>query len=358
MPSGPLSGRLVLDFSTLLPGPFAGLILAEAGAEVIKIERPGGEDMRHFPPAFGETSAPHALLNRGKRLLEIDLKDADAREILKPLLARADVVIEQFRPGVMDRLGLGHQAVAALNPGVVYCSITGYGQTGPKADAPGHDLNYMAEAGLLSASHGALDAPVVPPVLVADIGGGTLPAVINILLALMERDRTGRGRHLDIAMTEMVRAFGVLVEAGTVLARSGDGMLTGGLPRYGLYATADGRLLAVGALEERFWRIFCDLVGLPERLRADAATPDETRAALRAILRARTADAWLALFAGTQACVSLVATPEEAARDSRHRVANASGETLPAASVPLVEAFRQAPDIVPAPGAARPVTRS
>lgn len=357
--SGPLAGCLVLDFSTLLPGPLAGLILAEAGAEVVKIERPGGEDMRRFPPAWGPISAPYALLNRGKQLLELDLKSEGARAMLAPLLARADVVIEQFRPGVMARLGLGHDDVAAINPRIIYCSITGYGQTGPLADAPGHDLTYMAAAGLLAASHGPLERPVLPPVLAADIGGGTYPAVINILLALIERERTGRGRHLDIAMADMVRAFGVLVEAGTLAGGSGDSMLTGGWPRYGLYATKDQRLLAVGALEKKFWQAFCDTIGLPTALREDHRTPSETRAAVAAIMAADTAAAWIARFTGTEACVSLVATPDEAAVGTRHLVKNEAGDTRPAAAVPLVEAFRQRPDVVLAPGTSRrPDTRA
>ena len=189
----PLSGLLVLDFTTLLPGPLATLLLAEAGAEVIKIERPGGEDMRHYEPRFDGESAMFALLNRGKKSLVLDLKrDAD-RAKLKPLLDRADMLVEQFRPGVMARLGLGYEAVRAINPKLIYCSITGYGQTGPRAGEAGHDLNYIGYTGLLALNPGPPDRPVVPPALIADIAGGTLPAVMNILLALRQRDQTGQG---------------------------------------------------------------------------------------------------------------------------------------------------------------------
>ena len=202
MTTQPLSGITVLDFTTLLPGPLATLMLAEAGAEVIKIERLGGEAVRAYPPLRGGASVIYALLNRGKRSLELDLKEAAARTRLTPLIERADVVVEQFRPGVMERLGLGYETIKAINPRIVYCSITGYGQQGPRAGEAGHDLNYMGNTGLLSLAPGPMEAPVVPPALVADIGGGSMPAVINILLALRQRDLTGEGCHLDIAMAD------------------------------------------------------------------------------------------------------------------------------------------------------------
>ena len=190
----PLSGLVVLDFTTLLPGPLATLMLAEAGAEVIKIERPGGEDMRAFPPQVNGDSAVYALLNRGKTVLELDLKSDAGRSRLKPLLARADIVVEQFRPGTMDRLGLGYETVRAVNPRIVYCSITGYGASGPRAREAGHDLNYIGATGLLALQPGPPDRPTVPPALIADIGGGTLPAVINILLALRSATAAAKAR--------------------------------------------------------------------------------------------------------------------------------------------------------------------
>src|SRR5665213_116121 len=196
----PLSGIVVLDFTRLLPGTVATLLLAEAGAEVIKIERPGGEDMRHYEPRFDGEGAMFAQLNRGKKGLVLDLKKPSDRDKLMPLLKRADVLVEQFRPRVMARLGLGYEAVKAINGKLVYCSITGYGQTGPRAGEAGHDLNYIGSTGLLALNPGPMDRPVVPPALIADISGGTLPAVLNILLALRQRDRSGQGCPLDIAM--------------------------------------------------------------------------------------------------------------------------------------------------------------
>src|SRR6185436_20015168 len=204
----PLAGIRVLDFSTLLPGPLATLILAEAGAEVIKIERRGaGDEMRTYTPKFGADSVNFAMLNRGKRSVAIDLKEAGAVERLMPLVAGADVLVEQFRPGVMDRLGLGYDALSREHPRLIYCSITGYGQSGPRAGIAGHDLNYAADTGMLALAAGADGAPVPPAALVADIGGGSYPAVVNILLALRERDRTGRGCKLDIAMADNLFAF-------------------------------------------------------------------------------------------------------------------------------------------------------
>lgn len=188
----PLDGIKVLDLSTLLPGPLATLMLAEAGADVVKLERPGrGDEMRTYEPKFGEASANYAVLNRGKRAYGVDFKDPAQRDRVLELAAEADVVMEQFRPGVADRLGLGYDAVRAVNPDVVYCSITGYGPTGPHAKRAGHDLNYLAESGLLGVVTDSTGAPGLPVTVLADIAAGTYPAVVNILLALRQRDRTG-----------------------------------------------------------------------------------------------------------------------------------------------------------------------
>src|SRR5439155_4536112 len=196
----PLEGLLVLDFSTLLPGPMATLLLAEAGAEVVKVERPSGEEMRSYRPRWGRESVNFALLNRGKKSLALDLKSDEDRKKLAPLLARADVIVEQFRPGVMARLGLDYDDIARINPRMIYCSISGYGQDGPKRDVAGHDLNYVGDTGLLALSMGSTRNPVVPPALIADIAGGAYPTVMNVLLALQQRARTGRGCYCDIAM--------------------------------------------------------------------------------------------------------------------------------------------------------------
>jgi len=348
----PLSGVRVLDFSTLLPGPLATLMLAEAGAEVIKIERPGrGDEMRSYEPKFGTDSVNFALLNRGKRSIAIDLKAPGAVEKLKPLVASADVVVEQFRPGVMDRLGLGYDALKAVNPRIVYCALTGYGQHGPRADVAAHDLNYVAESGMLLLSKGADGAPVLPAALVADIAGGAYPAVVNILLALRDRDRTGVGCKLDIAMADnlftlMYWGIGNGLAAGE-WPRPGGDLVTGGSPRYNIYRTKDDRFLAAAPLEQKFWDNFCALIGLPAELRDDSRDPQRTREAVAERIRARTAAELEALFTGHDVCCVIAVTLERAMRDPHFAARGlfngkvvADGKSITALPIPVAQPFR------------------
>jgi crotonobetainyl-CoA:carnitine CoA-transferase CaiB-like acyl-CoA transferase len=351
----PLEGLRVLDFSTLLPGPLATLLLAEAGAEVVKIERPGeGDGMRGYPPKLGAESLSFALLNRGKRSLAIDLKDPEEVARLLPLVAETQVLVEQFRPGVMDRLGLGWETLKKVNPALVYCAITGYGQSGPKAQDAGHDLTYLAETGLLALAAGADGAPVVPPGLIADIGGGSLPAVIDILLALRRTEATGEGCYLDVAMSDNLFAWQFWAQAqlaaGAGPPRPGGELLTGGSPRYQVYRTADGRFLAAAPLEQKFWETFCRLIDLPEGLREDAKNPEATKRAVAEIIAARPADHWQCLFAGEDACCALVRPLEAALEGPQFRARglfaaelSCGGATLPALPVPLAPALRAAP---------------
>lgn len=360
----PLSDLLVLDFSTLLPGPLASLFLAEAGARVIRIERPDGEDMRRFPPRFGETSAPFAALNRGKQSLAIDLKAPDALERLTPLIQQADIVIEQFRPGVMARLGFGYEALKALNPRLVYCSISGYGQDGPRASEAGHDINYQAIGGLLGQSLAHGRQPPLPPTLVADIAGGAMPAVINILLALRERDRSGQGSHLDIAMTDAMLAFSWYALAqGQASGRypaGGEGMLTGASPRYGLYSTADSWFLAVGAIEEKFWRSFCEGIGLDTTLRDDRRDPAATQTAIAAIIASQPAKHWRDTIEPLDCCCTVVRTLDEALADPHltarglldRQVEEPGGRRMVSTPLPLAPVFR---DAAPALRASPPI---
>ena len=348
----PLHGVRVLDFSTLLPGPMATLMLAEAGAEVIKIERPqSGEELRGYQPRFADTSVPFAMLNRGKRSIAIDLKAADSPAQLRPLLEAADVVVEQFRPGVMDRLGLGYATLSAINPRLVYCVITGYGQSGPKAQVAGHDLNYQADAGLLSIAAGSDGAPVVPNALIADIAGGAYPAVINILLALRQRDATGRGCRLDVAMTDGLLPFAYWGIGNGIATgrwpRPGGELLSGGSPRYQIYATADEKYLAAAPLEDRFWANFCEAIGLATALRDDRKDAQATRRAAAEIIRTRTADEWTQQFAGKDVCCNVVRTLAEAMSDPQfkqrgvfRRSVVGEEDALPAISVPIDDAFR------------------
>ena len=356
----PLAGLLVLDFTTLLPGPLASLMLAEAGAEVIKIERPGGEDMRRFPPFKDGASAVFAMLNRGKQGLTLDLKSDADRARLQPLIARADIVLEQFRPGVMDRLGLGYEHMRALNPTMIYCSISGYGQDGPRAQKAGHDINYIGATGVLELQPGPLDRPVVPPMLVADIAGGSFPAVINILLALRARDQSGEGCRLDIAMTDAMFTFAWYALAfGAATGRfpkPGELPVAGASPRYQLYPTKDGMIVACGALEQKFWGAFTQAIGLPPASAEDARDPAATRAAVAALIVARTAEEWRPILAEADCCATIVAPLEEAVRDRHfvgrglfaHEVAIGEG-ALPALPVPIAPAFRGAPGKKSAP---------
>lgn len=312
----PLAGLLVLDFTTLLPGPLATLMLAEAGAEVIKIEPPGGEAMRGYPPFVGAESATFAMLNRGKTSLILDLKEPRARDDVEQLLARADIVVEQFRPGVMARLGLDYASVHKRHPRIVYCSISGYGQSGPRVGEAGHDLNYIGNTGLLALQPGR-DAPVVPPGLIADIAGGSFPAVMNILLALRQRDATGEGCHIDIAMSDAMFTFAwhALATASATgrFPGPGEGLLVGGSPRYQLYRTRDGRLVACAALEEKFWRAFCAAIGLKEP--KDLVDPQGTTEAVAAIIARRSAEEWAPVLAAADCCATIVKSLEEALAD-------------------------------------------
>jgi alpha-methylacyl-CoA racemase len=348
----PLSGLLVLDFTTLLPGPLATLLLAEAGAEVIKIERPGGEELREYPPRFGRDSALFALLNRGKTGLMLDLKSREGQARLSPLLARADILVEQFRPGVMDRLGLGFDAVRRVNPRVVYCSISGYGQRGPRAGEAGHDLNYIGNTGLLALNPGSAAAPTVPPALIADIGGGSFPAVMNILLALRQRDLTGEGCHLDIAMADAMFTFAWhAFAAGQATGRypgPAEAQLAGGSPRYQLYPTRDGQLVACAALEQKFWLAFCAAISLAPPLVDDEADPVATKMAVAAAIADKTAEDWRPILATANCCATVVASLDEATRDPHFvgrglfacEVVAPSGKAIAALPVPLADIFR------------------
>lgn len=351
--SGPLRGIKVLDFSTLLPGPMATLFLAEAGADVIKVERPEfGEEMRYYPPKWGESSINFSLLNRGKKSLTLDLKGSDAIQTLTPLIESSDIIVEQFRPGVMKRLGLDYDSLKVINPKIIYCSISGYGQDGPKQNLAGHDINYIGEAGLLSLASGTQDSPVVPPALIADIAGGSYPAVMNILLALRERDLSGEGAYIDISMTDGVLPFlwwalGKTSETGVDPLNGGD-RLTGGSPRYQLYPTSDGRFVAAGPLEDKFWSAFCDAIGLEGTHRDDLIAPNRTIEAVRLIIASRSSSEWEPILRRADCCCTIVKSVSEALEDAQFQtrgvfeaqLSSGDGKTMPAIPVPIIKAFR------------------
>ncbi len=349
----PLSGIRVVDLTNLLPGPLATLMLAEAGAEVIKVERPGGDDMRGFHPQWQGTGAAFSLLNRGKMTLTLDLKSSEGAAELRSLIEGADILVEQFRPGIMVKLGFDYEAVRAINPKLIYCAITGYGQNGPRANEGGHDLNYIANTGLLALQPGPLDRPVVPPALVADIAGGTFPAVINILLALRQRDLTGEGCYLDIAMTDAIFTFAWRALSGTwasgSLATSGQGELTGASPRYRLYPAKDGGIVACAALEDHFWQRFALVIGLDESLADDRRDPAATMSAVAEMIARRSAVDWEPVFAKADCCVTIMRSLDEALSDPHfiarglfaHRVRGDQGATLTALPVPIDRQFRE-----------------
>lgn len=346
----PLSGIRVLDLSTLVPGPMASLMLAESGAEVIKVERPGeGDTMRSYEPKFGPDSANFALLNRGKQSVAADFKNAEDRDRILELMRSADVVIEQFRPGVVDRLGLGYTDVASSNPGVVYCSITGYGPSAPLAMKAGHDLNYVAESGLLGVVTDDAGNPGLPFSVIGDIVGGAYPAVMNILMALRQRDRTGQGAHLQVSMAHNLQtlAYGYLAthHGGGGWPKPGRELLIGGSPRYRVYRTADDRHVAVAALEEKFWHRLAELIGLAPSYIQDDGQEDAVIEELTRILAGHSSEYWRRLFEGEDICTTVVNTFDEAVQMGL--MATESGDTvtygdqgIPALPVPLDPSVR------------------
>lgn len=316
----PLAGIRVLDLSRLLPGPFCTQLLRDLGAEVIKVEDPnGGDYVRYTPPLLDDgNSVFFHTLNRGKKSVSLDLKsDADRERFLK-LAATADVVVEGFRPGVLDKLGVGPARLLEHNPRLVVCSISGYGQRGALAKRAGHDVNYLARAGALS----LMREPTVLPVQVADLAGGALPAAFSICAALVGRARTGTGALLDVSMTHQAHGLLALTMSRAAVpdeAPLGGGrdLLIGAVPCYGVYPTKDGHL-SVGGIEPKFWMGLCAALQLPElsdRGLDTGAAGDEVRAALAAKLATRTTAEWVELLGPLDVCVEPLRAPEEVLAD-------------------------------------------
>jgi crotonobetainyl-CoA:carnitine CoA-transferase CaiB-like acyl-CoA transferase len=319
---GPLASLKVLDFSTLLPGPFASLLLADMGAEVLRIESPTRMDLlRVLPPHDQGVSASHAYLNRNKRSLALDLKQPEALEVIKQLLQDYDIVLEQFRPGVMERLGLGYEALKAINPKLIYVSITGYGQTGPYKDRAGHDINYLALAGLASYTGHADSGPLPLGMQVADIAGGSLHGVIGLLAAVIARQQTGQGQHLDVSMTDCVFSLNAMAGAGYLACGEEPGreeqMLNGG-SFYDYYRSRDGRWFSVGSLEPAFMKQLCAALGLEELetlgLSPEPALQKALKNALRIEFETHDFAELCALFASLDACVEPVLSLSKAVR--------------------------------------------
>ena len=315
----PLRGVRVLDLTRLVPGPVCTQHLADLGADVIKVEDTGAGD---YAPA-----ALRAIVNRNKRALQLDLKQPEGAEAFLQLARGADVVVEGFRPGAMARLGLSYDQLAAVNPRIVYCSLTGYGQTGPYRDCPGHDLNYCGHAGVADQMGVDSHTLALSNVPIADLMGGALTAAMGILAALFDARRTGLGRHLDIAMADGALAHAVMplatLAAHGSTRRAGGDTLTGGLACYALYSTSDDRFVAVGALERKFWQGLCEVIARadlePLHRSGDPATEAHVRDELAAIFGAHPLAHWEARFADADCCVSPVHTLEEALADPHFR---------------------------------------
>ncbi|SDI64192.1 CaiB/BaiF CoA transferase family protein [Natribacillus halophilus] len=318
-----LSGIRVLDLTRLLPGPYATMLLADFGAEVIKIEETEtGDYARAMGPIVDDNSALFHSLNRNKKSATLNLKAAEGKETFLKLVETADVVIESFRPGVMDRLGLDYETLKFVNPGLVYCAVTGYGQTGPYAHYSGHDINYLSYAGILHLMGETNEKPTIPSVQIADIGGGALPAVVGILLALLEKKQTGRGQFVDISMLD-----GVISWLQTILPayfvknqtnQKEDQPLAGRNACYEVYETKDGRWLSVGALEPKFWKTFCKGIGKDSLIPlqyASIAEQHRLKAEIQAVISEKNLSEWLDVFQDKEACVAPLLTMEEVTRD-------------------------------------------
>jgi alpha-methylacyl-CoA racemase len=324
-----LDALRVLDLSRLLPGPFCTQLLGDLGADVIKIEEPtGGDPARHAMPLIDGVGAIFLHVNRNKRSLALNLKTPEGRDILLRLAERADVLVESFRPGVMDRLQVGYSTLRERNPRLVYASLSGFGQSGPLRDRPAHDLNYLALAGIIGLNAPAEGLPIPPAVQIADLGGATLAAVA-ILAAIVARDRTGVGQAVDVSLyASAVAWLPTLLGVYQGLGRSpapGEPPLSGGLPQYNVYATADGRAITVGALEPKFYANLLEAIGRPELVRLP---PDDARMELQQLFASRTQAEWVSVLSDVETCFAPVNTLEEALAEPQAR---ASGLLIEAA---------------------------
>ncbi len=317
-----LTGIRVLDLTRLLPGPYATLLLADLGAEVIKIEEPQhGDPVRWVPPLINEKSAPFLALNRNKKSLTLDLKAPKGREIFLQLAQRTDVVMEGFRPGVVQRLGIDYEHVHEANPNIIYCSLTGYGQKSPYRDHVGHDVNYIARAGLLSLTG---EVPVIPGVPVADLCGAMF-ATVSVLAALHAREQGKGGAYLDVSLTDTVVSWLTIHFAEYLVTkkplRSQELVLTGGFPCYHIYETRDRKYLAVGVLEEKFWAKLCHVLGKPEFIPHQFSEDkrEEIFQSLKAIFASKTQAEWLKELDPKEIPVAPVLNLAEVVRDPHVR---------------------------------------
>ena len=325
--AGPLKEMKILDFTTLLPGPYATMTLADLGADVLRIVSGSRPDLASFLPPFlpgTNLSCAIAYLGRGKRCMTLNLKDPRAGGIVRKLIGEYDIVIEQFRPGVMAKLGLDYESLKTANPSLIYCSLTGYGQTGPMRNRAGHDINYLARAGVAACSGHKETGPCLCGVQIADVASGSNHAVIGILAAVVHRHRTGEGQYVDVSMTDGAVAFNALFAAAYLVDGSenccGEGVLNGG-SLYDFYETQDGKYLSFGGLEPQFFSAFCEAVGRPDLIPGGVIPADLPRVKeeVRRVLKTKTRDEWAAVFAKIDACVEPVLSLGEALGDDQVR---------------------------------------
>ncbi|MEK6324490.1 MAG: CoA transferase [Acidobacteriota bacterium] len=321
-----LEGIRVLDLSRMLPGPYCSMMLADLGAEVIKVEEPKiGDPTRRSPPIIDGQSVPFAQINRNKKSIAIDLKQAEGRDLFLKLVSTADVVLEQFRPGVVERLGIGHAAVAEVNPRIVYCSLTGFGQDGPHRERSGHDLNYLALSGVLGLTTDERGKPVIPGVQVADLAGAMI-AGFAILAALLARERTNRGQYLDVSMFDVMLSMLPIPAAhhfaGKTISVGGKYVLSGQYPFYNVYETSDGNFMTLGALEPKFWANFCRKVGRDDLVARQFDLGEQRNnlfEAVRAIFKSRTQSEWVEVMRDADCCCEPVLSMTEAFEHAQTR---------------------------------------
>jgi crotonobetainyl-CoA:carnitine CoA-transferase CaiB-like acyl-CoA transferase len=331
--SGPLEGVRILDLTRLLPGNYCTLLLADLGADVVKVEEPErGDYIRLTPPLVDGEGAAHRALNRGKRSVTVNLKSAEGVGLLRRMVKQADALVESFRPGVLDRLGVGYRALSQENPRLVFCALTGYGQDGPYRDRAGHDINYIGYAGILQATGRPEGPPILPSVQVGDFGGG-MAAAIGVLACLGEAARTGRGRMVDVSMLDVSVSWTSVLMSWYLATgeRPGRGLmpLGGGLACYRVYRAGDGRYLAVGALEPQFWRALCERLDVPELIDEQFASPrrqEEVAASLGQVFASRPRDEWVRDLADLDTCVGPIQDVAEAVADPQVRGRRMVGE--------------------------------
>ena len=325
-----LDGIKVLDLSRLLPGPYCSMMLADLGAEVLKVEDPAlGDYARQREPQVAGVGGMFQILNRNKKSLTLNLKHPEGVEIFYKLTKGADVILEGFRPGVMDRLGVGYEKIRQINPRIIYCSLTGYGQDGPYKDLVGHDINYLSYGGVLGISGPNDGAPMSAGVQIADIGGGGMMAVIGILTAIIAREKLGKGQFIDISMLDGVISW-MANHAGDYFAsgkvpKKGEGRLGGGLACYTVYETRDGKYISIGALEEKFWANLCRILGKEEFIAGQydyGPKQEEIKAELSKLFLTKERDEWVRLLNQVDICASPVYNLDEVFNDPQVRYRN------------------------------------